>query len=81
MAVWRRQAPFVEIQLEGLGTIPATQPAVLSSLGTASGTLACPFRGPLRCAVGVVGTTFGTLVCPSLGALGLGSVLLFDYGS
>ena len=64
-----------EIQLEDLETVPAAQPAVIRSLGTASGTLVCPFRGPLRCALGVVGTTFGTLVCPLFGALGLGAVL------
>ena len=64
-----------EILLKESETVPAGQLAVIRFLGTASGTLFCPFRGPLRCALGVVGTTFGTLVCPLLGALGLGAVL------
>ena len=66
--------PFL-IQLKDLETAPATQIAVILSLGAASGNLMCPFCGPLRCALGVVGTTVGTLVCPLLGALGLGVVL------
>ena len=66
---------FFEIQSKDPETVPTAQTAVIPSLGTTYNTLVCPFRGPLRCALGVVGTSFGTLVCPLLGALGLGIVL------